>query len=1172
MKRLALIPLLLFFLFAGRVSAQNAAFNGWCTLGGTQSLSSGIPSSNYLLGVIPNCLVTVYLTGTTTKATIYKDASSTPLTNPFNANVIGKTGTGQWLFYAVINQGYDVVMSGGNAPNTFPSPVTLTGLEVGGGGGGGVIAYPPAGVACSTGSAWCTSYQVGTSASNLVQLNLSAQLPAVDGSLLTNLTAANITAGALANGMTGTTQSPGDNTTKLATDAFVLANSGTTYTGTSPIVVTGTVISCPSCSTSSTTFGGDLATVTGTTQKVIGLDTVPFCTGYSPGNGQFIEYTTGSSPNPCYTTATSSAGNISGGTSGYLAVFGSATTITSGIAVGNTGTDIPQLSGGLLNNSVVNWAAPGTIGSGTPNTGAFTTLSASSTVTLSGIEGAGTYCVQVSSSGVLSNTGAACGSGSGAVNSVTAGNATLTISPTTGAVVASLNLANANTWTALQTFGTDISIGGVTATGATGTGNVMFSASPTTTGTLTAAAITSTNVTDSALTNGDCVQAGLAGILTTTGSPCGSGGGGYTNVVASSTADTTVALINAKCTGGQTYWVSVPISIATGGTIGSGCNVMFVKGGVLTIASGQTVTFANPIKENDGPSEHFTGSGAVAFAPTQNWYLEWFGGADDGNLSANTGTDNTAAWAAGYAASTSGNLILQCGSYRFATTGPAITKSSIGITSTCLTDPMIFSSSASASPIVNVSGASTSSVIYPNKVGNFQVGRAVPPNASVIGVQIHFAWAGIFEHIEVEDSTIGFDIEYDAANGIGQISNNSVVNGYSGVAQGTGSYIGYNMNGSTTGFSTTVLSNNVVIFNTSVITTTSTYGMNITGVFQDLNNDFFQTSLANYGIYCSGCTQGQDDQITNATLDAGVHGIYFSGLSGNTVEIRGGWITGNTSGGSCIELVNTGGVSISDMKLYFGTTAPCIYDHNSSLTVLNANSIENNRFYGGVGLGTSSQAIKVSNKYFELIVGNNVNASGGLANTNPMIQFVNSSYSVVHSNLLWSGTGVGIGFDSTSNNNCCGNLNTTDGYTLSDAGSGNEQSVTISGTSCTVGGTCSPTAPITIVTTSTVTLGGTYNVGVAFNENATASQSVTATLPTPAAGKYFCIKNFNNGSAANTGVLTFIVANTGTQSIIYNGVAQSGGTISSGGAAGDFGCVLGVSSTQWDFTPSGGSW
>jgi hypothetical protein len=42
-------------------------------------------------------------------------------------------------------------------------------------------------------------------------------------------------------------------------------------------------------------------------------------------------------------------------------------------------------------------------------------------------------------------------SGAG-VTSVTAANTTLTISPTTGAVLAGLNLANANTWTAQQTF------------------------------------------------------------------------------------------------------------------------------------------------------------------------------------------------------------------------------------------------------------------------------------------------------------------------------------------------------------------------------------------------------------------------------------------------------------------------------------------------------------------------------------------------------------------------------------------------------------------------------------------------------------------------------------------------------------------------------------------------
>jgi hypothetical protein len=40
----------------------------------------------------------------------------------------------------------------------------------------------------------------------------------------------------------------------------------------------------------------------------------------------------------------------------------------------------------------------------------------------------------------------------GAVTSITNSDGTLTISPTSGNVVASLNLANPNTWTATQTF------------------------------------------------------------------------------------------------------------------------------------------------------------------------------------------------------------------------------------------------------------------------------------------------------------------------------------------------------------------------------------------------------------------------------------------------------------------------------------------------------------------------------------------------------------------------------------------------------------------------------------------------------------------------------------------------------------------------------------------------
>lgn len=53
----------------------------------------------------------------------------------------------------------------------------------------------------------------------------------------------------------------------------------------------------------------------------------------------------------------------------------------------------------------------------------------------------------------------------GAVSSVSNSDSTLTISPTTGAVIASLNLAHLNTWTVLQTFSSGISASSVRDTG-----------------------------------------------------------------------------------------------------------------------------------------------------------------------------------------------------------------------------------------------------------------------------------------------------------------------------------------------------------------------------------------------------------------------------------------------------------------------------------------------------------------------------------------------------------------------------------------------------------------------------------------------------------------------------------------------------------------------------------
>ena len=91
-------------------------------------------SSNYMDGIIPGASITVYLTGTTTKATIYADGSNTPLSNPFFSNLASGTNPGGFIFWAAQNQGLDIQAQGGmgNASCTT-SPLcysTATTLQV----------------------------------------------------------------------------------------------------------------------------------------------------------------------------------------------------------------------------------------------------------------------------------------------------------------------------------------------------------------------------------------------------------------------------------------------------------------------------------------------------------------------------------------------------------------------------------------------------------------------------------------------------------------------------------------------------------------------------------------------------------------------------------------------------------------------------------------------------------------------------------------------------------------------------------------------------------------------------------------------------------------------------------------------------------------------------------
>ena len=82
--------------------------------------------------------------------------------------------------------------------------------------------------------------------------------------------------------------------------------------------------------------GGDLAG-TYPDPRVVGIDTVPLCTGFSPTNSQVLQYTTVLVPNPCYTATAAPAG---GGTAVPPVEY--SVTLTAG----TVGECFPNLSGG----------------------------------------------------------------------------------------------------------------------------------------------------------------------------------------------------------------------------------------------------------------------------------------------------------------------------------------------------------------------------------------------------------------------------------------------------------------------------------------------------------------------------------------------------------------------------------------------------------------------------------------------------------------------------------------------------------------------------------------------------------------------------------------------------------------------------------------------------------
>ena len=115
--------------------------------------------------------------------------------------------------------------------------------------------------------------------------------------------------------------------------------------------------------------------------------------------------------------------------------------------------------------------------------------------------------------------------------------------------------------------------------------------------------------------------------------------------------------------------------------------------------------------------------------------------------------------------------------------------------------------------------------------------------------------------------------------------------------------------------------------------------------------------------------------------------------------------------------------------------------------------------------------------------------------------------------------------------------------------------------------------PTAVTTGASASLGGTYSTGLTINENATAATAITYTLPTAATGKWYCVTNGYNGSAANTGALELLTSAAGQYIIWTDGtLSASGGYGISAGAARDSACVVGQDSTHWILYTNSGVW
>lgn len=195
------------FLFVTTFGQTNVKVNGTASKGGKIVRVSS--NTEYkLMETYPVCTVTVYLSGTTTTASIFSDEIGTAKSNPFTS------GTDASYSFYVAPGRYDIKFSGTGI--TVPFTIADVFVETGGGGGAGVdsfngrtgVVIPVAGDYTFSGLDFTGSNFNSIATRSASDLNsgtlpdaiFPSVLPAVSGVNLTNLNATNIASGTLADG------------------------------------------------------------------------------------------------------------------------------------------------------------------------------------------------------------------------------------------------------------------------------------------------------------------------------------------------------------------------------------------------------------------------------------------------------------------------------------------------------------------------------------------------------------------------------------------------------------------------------------------------------------------------------------------------------------------------------------------------------------------------------------------------------------------------------------------------------------------------------------------------------------------------------------------------------------------------------------------------------------